>query len=551
MDYGIGEDKTMPCLKCDAVIPTGTAIRIANGLMCSTCLPSEKIDLMRHLTGSNISNWSYIEDVSTINRSCRYLLTDTIGEEDYSHLRYVYYVYPLDQQEIRAADSMDSCEYLLLNGGCKIYDTHFSNCTVIALGHLEVYNTRIVSCYLARTVQEGFYHHLLMKASHITYIRGMGYLNYPTIDVTLDNCSIPDDCSEIYIRNFTAKHIRGDIAVHNGAASFTARIENSIVDNLHFCQPIEDLALVNSTVRNYDTEDYYTNNLTLEEGTITLFDERLILHKNIISGNIIMQHFTTCSICNRPIRWGETLSVKGTTVHKQCMARNSYSTRDFDTIGSSTILPPFGFELEMRHGCYSEPQEYLDLIYDLMMHGFKRCSDSTVNDEMKSPILRSDKWMLDITPILNTVAESYIDDHCGTHIHVSSSPYTLSFLKKRSGMFMPISEYMHEHEDSTRKIWGRYFNDRYATMEVKGDDRTCWLNISGSNHVTIEYRLPQLQSMEQYQRLVYFCRLLTLRLNKIYEDYNSRRGGVFYTSKMGNEILKFYQKFEKLTLGVK
>lgn len=532
----------MPCMKCDALIPNGTAIRLANGLMCSDCLPDSTLDFLRNNVHTMISNWHYYKEIDDSSSNFRYIMTEKVTQEDYRRLRGIYYLYPLQQEEIIDASDMDRVEYLILNGGCKVYSTHLHNCTIIARGNLEMYNSTVYSFYVCQHRNSS----LLLDNSAISYIRGISGSDYPTINLTLNNAPMPDDCSEIYLSQLIARNITIPLSVHNSASPFDLIIEDSTIPQLHVCDNIATLSLINSTVSDFDNEDYSTSTLCMTNSSITLIEGSRINTKIPINSSIITIPSLLCPMCNQPIRRGETILVKGNSVHQKCMRRGSYSFRDFTTIGESTKLPPFGFELELHYTSYSEPQSYIDALYDLIVHGFTRCSDSTVSDEMKSPILRSDKWILDIAPTLDMLAKEYIDDRCGTHIHVSSNSSVLTFLNRRCGIFEAMSEHMHEHEDETIRIWGRYFNDHYANYDVNGG-RTSWINVSGTHHQTIEYRLPQLKNVEQYRRLVYFCRLFTLKLHKIHEDYATRRG-MFYTSKMERTILEYYKKFETLAL---
>lgn len=529
----------MPCLRCDSIIPTGTGRQLNNGLMCRECLPDDRLDFMTHTGCTSIGNWNYVKDVSTVlGFRYRNILTDTLNPEDYENLQ-CYYIYPMHQVEHIRANALNHCEYLLIDSGCKIYHTHLTNCTVISRGTVEIINSNISSLYLSGSEPT-----LCIDNSTIGYVRGLT-MQYNQFHLRLRHCApVPGDMTELRVKSLSITSCDGiDYSIHNASRDIEVTINDSTIPVLHICKEVARLTLNGSTIGEYDTEGKITNTLDALHSSIAVYDTPFIV-THLVESTITQAVVTICPLCLRVIR-GNSQTIKGTRVHVDCMRRSSYSYDNYKTVGNSTKLPPFGFELELRHGYSNPPQDYEEMIFDLIVHGFKRTSDSTVNDEMKSPIIRSDKWVLAIGDTLDNLAKSYIDDHCGTHIHVSCDGYVLGFLRSHKGMFEAMSEYMHEHEDNTIQLWGRFFNDNYAQMYIEPSERTSWINITG-NHQTVEYRLPQLQSTKQFQRLLWFTRLLTVKLIQLSNDYDN--GRIRYTYKMEREVLKFYQKFESVAL---
>lgn len=530
----------MPCLRCDSIIPTGTGRQLTNGLMCRECLPDNKLHFMTQVACTNIGNWAYIKDIiPNDGHMYRNILTDTISQEQYGAFR-GYYLYPMMQTEYRQAHRLDRSEYLLLNPGCKLYETTLTNCTLITNESVELINSHVSSLYLSGTRPK-----LRIDNTYVGFVRGLNMPNRHIELIIANDGKLPNDMSEVDVSALTIVNCQNtNYSIHNVAPGCEVAISDSSIPILHICNNAVSLTLNGSTINEYDTEGIPTPILNALYSHINVYESVFVVC-NLIESVVTLIPCISCPVCLRPVRTG-SLSIKGSKVHENCMRRRNYSYDNYKTIGNSTKLPPFGFELELHHNSsYEVHEDYEGVILDLILHGFKRTSDSSVTDEMKSPILRSDKWVLDIGATLNKVAKEYIDDRCGTHIHVSCDREMLSFLRNHRGVFEAISEYMDEHSDSTEQIWGRFFNHNYAQMYVDPNERTSWINITG-NHRTIEYRLPQLQSIKQFQRLIWFTRMLTVKLDHIADDYSSSRQR--YTYKMERDVLTFYQKFEALTL---
>lgn len=193
--------------------------------------------------------------------------------------------------------------------------------------------------------------------------------------------------------------------------------------------------------------------------------------------------------------------------------------------------------------------------------GFTPTSDSTVDVEYKSPIwygLNSPvKTFRSIQDMMDK-GELGIDYSCGTHFHVGH----ISYGWKQCEM---VSEYYHEIFDeigrltqgnnpAANAVWGRSCN-RWAIPTHESDyadNHTNMFNLQHDN--TIEFRLCKFRSVEQYTKLVHFCKsVMATILNNFIAHYDdddfdiSRYPSIRYYRKhkaimTGRKIAKLYIK---------
>lgn len=229
------------------------------------------------------------------------------------------------------------------------------------------------------------------------------------------------------------------------------------------------------------------------------------------------------------------------SVHTACM---NYTTANTMEMGNVVKLPEFSFEFEMSRQEYGSV--YDEGIIELLQKKFTRVGDGTVSDEMLSPIYHSDKDFFDVLPVLDD-SSRFVDEHCGTHIHVGITQYPKLWYQDR-GMDI-VSRLGRYIDDSpyTSQIWGRECS-RWCEPIYQGD-RYVWLNVY-SHWNTVEFRLPRYRNAKQFKNIVRYCRFLTYDMRKVYNEHLRRSCSLdnWSVEEAATHFLDQYARFEKTAM---
>lgn len=225
---------------------------------------------------------------------------------------------------------------------------------------------------------------------------------------------------------------------------------------------------------------------------------------------------------------------------EQCSMKNySYET-DFHNEEQSDDLPSFGVELELSYsGQLSDSVKKLSVA--LIRAGWSRCSDGSVDVEFKSPIFTSLDQIKPSYELMQQAADlGYVNDECGTHFHVGCSGNLIERFKYNRcygvQVFRSLTEFMRENREETEKIYGRNFCG-FAEDVIQPDNRYSWLNVGDEHgHHTVECRLPRLNSVPPYEKLLTFWRK---QIKKLDDAHNST---TWSTSDLSARLLDSYQE---------
>lgn len=522
----------MPCLKCDQSIPNGTARRLCNGLMCPTCLSDTDVEVITNHLHSRLSAWAYYKTIPDHSSGDGYIIVDKVSNEliDFDWKNYIYV---LEQSDFNAIDYLNYFDYIIVPPDSIIRNTTLNNAVIIPRGDLSVVDSEFNHIYFPKLSENPTA--ILCSSSHIESMRSLNSSSLVELQLSCSNSPIPI-MHYIRLRTCRIRDYVGPLTVPRMSENAPFIIDHcSITTLMAHLGTIDSLILENTTIDEIACQ--IIRSIRLVNSSIKIeMDIALSITRDSLSTAIFLPSLV-CDICKQPIR-GDRVCIKDHYIHRDCFRQRSYSTGNFDTLGNSTKLPPFGFELELFDTSQNK-EDYDDLLLQLILHGFKRCSDGTVSDEMKSPILRSDKWLIEGSELLDEAAKKYITPLCGTHIHVSSDFYAKRFYSLHYHVFTDLTDMMHENKEQTTQLWGRFFTG-YAAAPLNDGERHSWLNLNTDKN-TIEYRLPVITSVKQYRRIVWFVRLFTLKLKEIYEK-QAHKDYVYY-SKIEREITAFYTRF--------
>lgn len=513
----------MPCMRCENLIPNGRTIQLANGIMCPECLPVEIVDIIErcHANTRLFHYWNGVGETPGT-----YLIVDTLTPDmlNSAYYRSINKLVCLDTTPSLDDVYTGYIEYLILAPNTTLTDTTL-HCSLMASGNLALDNCSVDTVYLG-----GYVDKVVFKRTTPTRsVRHLGSCSNNFSSVTMNHieCGSLPYYANVDSINFVLESCCMETI--NIGTPGQLDITRCKIDSLTVNASLASIIMRDSTIGEYEREyipahESYTNcTLNIEDGYPLLHTDNCILNTRDIK---------ECFICHKNTTPRNSRIIKGSIVHVSCMERDSYRYNKFEYVGSNVKLPAFGLELELYNNG-DNTESYEENIFDLILHGFVRCSDGSVSDEMKSPVLKSDKWLLNARPYLENSIQ-YINHSCGTHIHVATSESARRYYQYHDSVFRTMTEVMTDNHKMTEKIWGRYFCD-YATSIVDSDNRYSWLNLE-SHHPTLEYRLPKLVSIEQYRRLVYFVRMFTLKLEQLHESS-------FSTVKIGRELRSFYTDF--------
>jgi hypothetical protein len=189
--------------------------------------------------------------------------------------------------------------------------------------------------------------------------------------------------------------------------------------------------------------------------------------------------------------------------------------------------------------------------YEIVMlrkYHFIPTHDGSINGfEWKSPVYRSLHGVKKIFTNIEGLAH-YVDDKCGTHIHVGTLSDTVkSYIESYEDyLFGDILNYMNDHRISTSKFWGREFTD-YCTY-VNYHNRYNCFNPRTDENPTLEFRLCKFINATQFYSVLKFCLEMTEYITEKIQyaidndtfDYSWK--GNDYCRKVGEEVLNIYKR---------
>jgi hypothetical protein len=163
--------------------------------------------------------------------------------------------------------------------------------------------------------------------------------------------------------------------------------------------------------------------------------------------------------------------------------------------------PSWGVELELKRNHHTgvmacmEEKRYLTLLERLIKAGYLRTSDSTVDDEMVSPIYCLPYVPGNLRGLFNDASEFTRSSHVGSHLNVSF-PYMRYLNDAIFEVIAPLQDYLATHRKQTIQVWGRYFGE-YRQFPTHGGHGS-WLAVKGDR---LEFRLAKLTGYQQYASL--------------------------------------------------
>jgi len=250
--------------------------------------------------------------------------------------------------------------------------------------------------------------------------------------------------------------------------------------------------------------------LTLTHGKLT--NCKLSLSQNddiVVVGNetriVLPLH---CGLCKKLIR-SSSIVIKGFTVHTTCWQRDGGDHSNFCEKGYADDKASFSIELEMNGS--ERDSDYSSLVYDLLEYGFLRCSDGTVTDELKSPIFKNMDDFMEAVPLLRR-AIPYINSRARTHVHLGAS-HQLRYMLRNNypQLLLQVATLFENNASAVKEFFGCTSSSLCGYYYTSG--RFQWLN-PNTPYETIEYRLSQLVSIDQFIRLIKFMRDFTLFLEQ-------------------------------------
>jgi hypothetical protein len=103
-----------------------------------------------------------------------------------------------------------------------------------------------------------------------------------------------------------------------------------------------------------------------------------------------------------------------------------------------------------------------------------------------------------------------MNDSCGTHFHVSINDMRdengeqkyMDYIRRfQNSLFTPLSDTMKNQRETTRIVFGRYFNSYAKEINMHSDlSRYNFINLNANSN--IEFRLNKFVSAKQYQNLM-------------------------------------------------
>lgn len=244
----------------------------------------------------------------------------------------------------------------------------------------------------------------------------------------------------------------------------------------------------------------------------------------------------TCFLCGRrKDRWECVQNpILKAIVCDDCVEIHERDAKNTKWVGQPSKLPPFSLEFEVAAPCFTLSSR-LDRALILIKYGFLRTVDPSVDDEYKSPIYQSLRSFYKPLRVMYTLRD-LVTYWCGTHLHVTLHQKA-KLWPIQDEVFAPLLAHMTSNQSETASFWGRTLCT-YAT--ASSATRYACFSL-WSSHDTIEYRLPQFKSAEQYLRVVRFCLQMAAYLDTRLDSDNQTRHSMA-PNQMASQVLAFYRQ---------
>ena len=190
----------------------------------------------------------------------------------------------------------------------------------------------------------------------------------------------------------------------------------------------------------------------------------------------------------------------------------------------------------------------------LYQYDFLPTSDGSIHGtEWKSPIWEN---LSGVKQLLRTIEKKCIfDDDCGTHLNIGTyNQDKINMIEEYyHALFIPLSDYLYNHEADTEHIFGRYFV-YYARPIITNIDPLNHRNFINIEHDThLEFRLCKFITADQYMTCIKMCTefVKTINNNFInhYNDHlidnslniNSHR--LHKANVTANKLIRIFKKY--------
>lgn len=357
-----------------------------------------------------------------------------------------------------------------------------------------------------------------------------GYATVSNGDISVFGSSLETttfQCHDVVIRHTRCRDVV-ELRVGNMADFYATSCESLYVYGSALSLHYGDVQVLHGAVQSFTARHTnVTRSFELDSRTISVVD-----CGSLLSDGENMRECVLCGEKARRLNYDQCCD--------QCCMKNYSHEMDFHNRAQSDNLPSFGVELELSYnGHLSDSAKKLSVA--LIRAGWARCSDGSVDVEFKSPIFTSLDQLKPSYELMQRAADlDYINEDCGTHFHVGCSGDLIERFKYNSRygvlVFSSLTEFMRESREETEKIYGRGFCG-FAEDMVHPDNRYSWLNVGDEHgHHTIECRLPRLNSVPSYEKLLTFWRE---QINKLDDAHNSR---TWRTSELSAGLLHNYQE---------
>lgn len=324
---------------------------------------------------------------------------------------------------------------------------------------------------------------------------------------------------------------KGDVDISSGHKA------TIIASNMSIDGSIKHLKVFSSSI---ELKRVRIVDVETENSKITAY-QRINIIKNVNS-TIEQPEARECYVCKKMIDGQYTTMLNKKQVHSDCVLVHNSDKGNTLVVGDKKdAYGKFCIELEINSDYSSN---YEQLLLDLIMAKCLRKCDGTVTDEFNTPIFKNEKEFLQFEPLFRS-AVPYVNHAARTHIHVGVPQRLKEFCYANYHIFQDLTSYLEEFEYDTKRFFGCGFSG-LCPAEVSNGGRFYWVNVC-SHYQTIEFRLAQLTSWEQYLRVVRFYRELIkfIHQNVIKLPEYKTGGRVLNTTRqeLNNKVLSFYHDY--------
>lgn len=168
--------------------------------------------------------------------------------------------------------------------------------------------------------------------------------------------------------------------------------------------------------------------------------------------------------------------------------------------------------VEFETGCTTDKGRI-----ELVASGYMPTHDATVTHEYKSPIMQGlnglSKHCVTIDRLIAN-GDVELDTRCGTHFNVGivgkiNADSIGKIARFYHSIFLPLSEYLAEHPEECKAVFGRTLNS-WARPISRSTDARAHENFVNLQHDThIEYRVCKFVSAKQYMTAARLCVKMT------------------------------------------